>query len=81
VQVADVLADPDYNESIQGLAQSPVPYRTLLAVPVLRNGEPIGAINLARRRVEAFTERQIDLVRTFADQAVIAIENVGCSMN
>ncbi len=73
VQIPDVLVDPDYAYPEQQRAGG---YRTLLGVPLLRSGEAIGVLFLGRKTANSFTDKQIDLVSTFADQAVIAIENV-----
>jgi transcriptional regulator with GAF, ATPase, and Fis domain len=73
VQVADVKADPEF-KLMRGPGFQNV--RTTLGVPLVREGAPIGALIMTRNVVEPFTVKQIELVTTFADQAVIAIENV-----
>jgi signal transduction histidine kinase len=74
IHIPDVLADPNYTWA--EVVKKSGGYRTVVAVPLLRQGVPIGVLTLARSQVRPFNEKQIELLTTFADQAVIAIENV-----
>src|SRR6185312_8483189 len=72
VNIHDVLADPEYQASVY---QKAFGFRSNLGVPLVREGSVIGVFALMRTEVNTFTEREVELVTTFADQAVIAIEN------
>jgi signal transduction histidine kinase len=72
VHITDVRDDPEY--ALQGLAQVAA-YRCILSVPMLRDGVPIGTITVAADRTTPFPDKQVALLQTFADQAVIAVEN------
>src|SRR5215475_2373726 len=75
IQVADLQAETEEFPESSTLGRE-FGHRTILSVPLLREGVAVGAIVLRRTEVEPFTDKQIALLQTFADQAVIAIENV-----
>ena len=73
VHIPDVFEDPEYTSWD---SQKAGDYRSVLGVPLLREGIPIGVLGLTASKPQSFSDKHIELVTTFADQAVIAIENV-----
>ena len=73
VEIPDVLGDAEYSVRAAALAGG---FRSVLAVPLIREGGAIGVISVGRADPGPFPDKQVDLLQTFADQAVIAIENV-----
>src|SRR5436190_18348574 len=76
VQIPDLRADPAYDVQVGAVVARVRDFRSILAVPMLRDGLPIGTINAHKAQPGPFTDQQVALLQTFADQAVIAIENV-----
>ena len=76
VHAEDVLTDPDYDPRTLEVLQRAGTYRTFVGIPIVSNGIAIGVIGCARHEMKAFSEMEIELLKTFAAQAVIAIENV-----
>src|SRR6516165_1878538 len=72
VRIDDVLIDPLYEKRVDAKVGD---FRSALGIPLMRENEPIGVIGLGRSAVDPFSEREIELTKTFASQAVIAIEN------
>jgi two-component system, NtrC family, sensor kinase len=75
VHIEDILAESDAEYGTAKRLQAIIGYRTMLATPLMRAGEPIGSILVRHNEVRPFTDRQVALLEAFAHQAVIAIEN------
>ena len=78
IRIDDLLSDPLYKQKEESKVEG---NRSMIGVPLMRDGEPVVVIGLGRRRIDPFGDREIELATTFAAQAMIAIEKRGCSMN
>src|SRR5262249_50223575 len=76
VHIPDLLADPEYKQPDAAHVANVIGVRAGLGVPLIREGNMVGVLTVVRNEPRAFTQKQIELAETFADQAVIAIENV-----